>query len=104
MATEGGIEQEIAEGTERKTFPLGLSSVLSVASCWKFQVRAINVRRRYGRGTQDCGSHEFEIFRIEQESALLRYRYSLFGKLVLDRGEGNEMHGPQLSASSVFVA
>ena len=62
MATEGGNEQEIAEGTERKAFPLGLSSVLSVPSCWKFQVRAINVRRRYEMGTQNCGIHEFEIF------------------------------------------
>ena len=62
MATEGGIEQEIAEVTERKTFPFGLSSVLSVASCWKFQVRAINVRRRYLKGIQDYGIHEFESF------------------------------------------
>ena len=44
MAMEGGFEQEIAEVTERKAFPLGLSSVLSVTSCWKFQIRAINVR------------------------------------------------------------
>ena len=62
MATEGGYEQEIAEVTERKAFPLGLSSVLSVPSCWKFQVRAITVRRRYEKGIQDCGIHEFEIF------------------------------------------
>ena len=62
MATEGGFEQEIAEGTERKAFPLGLSSVLSVASCWKFPARAITVRRRYEKGTQDCGIHEFESF------------------------------------------
>ena len=53
----GGFEQEIAEGTERKAFPSGLSSVLSVASCWKFQIRTINVRRRYGRGTQAFGIH-----------------------------------------------
>ena len=44
MATEDGLEQEIAEVTEIKAFSLGLSSVLSVTSCWKFQVRAINVR------------------------------------------------------------
>ena len=59
MTVEGGFEQEIAEVTERKAFPLGLSSV---PSCWKFQVRAIHVRRRYEKGTQDCGIREFEIF------------------------------------------
>ena len=62
MTTEGGFEQEIAKVTERKAFPLVLSSVLSVASCWKFQVRAIHVRRRCEKGTQDCGIQEFEIF------------------------------------------
>ena len=62
MSTEAGFEQEIAEVTERKAFPLGLSSVLSVPFCWKFQVQAINVRRRYEKGTQNCGIHEFEIF------------------------------------------
>jgi len=62
MAAEGGFEQELAEVTERKAFPSGLSSVLSVASCWKFQVRAINVRRRYEKETLDCGNHEFEIY------------------------------------------
>ena len=94
----GGIEQEIAEGTERKAFPLGLSSVLSVPSCWKFQVRAINVRRRYENGAQGCSLHEFEIFRIEQESALLSYRYFLFENLVLDRVAGNEMRPVSLLA------
>ena len=72
---------------ERKALPLGLSSVLSVPSCWKFQVRAIHVRRRYEKGTQDCGIHELEIFRTEQEFALLWYRYFLFGNPVLDRVE-----------------
>ena len=62
MTMEGGFEQEIAEATERRAFPLGLSSVLSVTSCWKFQVRAINVRRRYLKGIQDCDIHEFESF------------------------------------------
>ena len=62
MATEAGFEQEIAEVTEREVFPLGLSSVLSVPSCWKFQLRVITVRRRYEKGTQDCCIHELEIF------------------------------------------
>ena len=62
MAPEGGFEQELAEGTERKAFNLGLSSVLSVTSCWKFQVRAINVCRHYEKGTQVSGIHECEIF------------------------------------------
>ena len=36
------FEQEIAEVTERKAFPLGLTSVFSVTSCWKFPFPAIN--------------------------------------------------------------
>ena len=49
------------------------------------------MQRRYKMGTQNCGIHEFEIFWIEQELALLWYRHLLFGNRVWDRVEGNEM-------------